>query len=74
MIFSDDRKLGVAVIDCQKYGITGNSVPSTPVAYFAEMFVLRPIMGESDGNIWLQFVSFKEGTDYGFHDIVQLYR
>jgi hypothetical protein len=70
----DRRKLSVAVINCIEYGITGNSVPYTPAEYFAEMFVIRPIAGQSDGNIWLEFISFKEGGSAGYHDIVQLYR
>jgi len=70
----DRRKLSVAVINCQAWGITGNSVPSVDAEYFAEMFVLRPIRGSSDYNIWLEFVSIKHTGDEAVHDVVQLYR
>ena len=70
----DRRELSVAVINCIAEGVAGNSVPNSEAVFFAEMFVLRPIRGGSDGNIWLEFISFKEGGDAGMHDIVQLYR
>lgn len=70
----DRRKLSVAVINCQAWGITGNSVPTVDAEYFAEMFVLRPIRGSSDYNIWLEFISIKSSGDEAVHDLVQLYR
>ena len=70
----DRRTLSVAVINCIAEGIAGNSVPNSEAVFFAEMFVIRPIRGGSDGNIWLEFIDFKEGGDAGMHDIVQLYR
>jgi len=70
----DRRLLSVAVINCQQWGISGNSVPDVDAEFFADMFVLRPIRGSGDYNIWLEFVDFKESGDAGVHDIVQLYR
>jgi len=76
-VLSDDpdrRKLSVAVINCQAQGITGNSVPNMEAEFFADMFLLRPIRGQSDYNIWLEFVGAKGAGDEAVHDIVQLYR
>lgn len=74
----DRRKLSVAVINCQTADeggpITGNSTPSMEAEFFVDMFLLRPIRGNSDYNIWLEFIEFKEGGDEAVHDIVQLYR
>lgn len=70
----DRRKLSVAVINCIEQGITGNSVPNMKAEFFADMFVLRPIRGQSDYNIWLEFIDFKETGDSAVHDLVQLYR
>lgn len=70
----DRRKLSVAVINCQELGITGNSVPNMEAEFFADMFVLRPIRGQSDYNIWLEFIEFSESGDEAVHDLIQLYR
>lgn len=70
----DRRTLSVAVINCLAEGVAGNSVPNSEAVFFAEMFVMRPIRGGSDGNIWLEFIDFSESGDDGVHDIIQLYR
>lgn len=70
----DRRKLSVAVINCQAWDVKGNSVPNVEAEFFADMFVIRPIRGQSDYNIWLEFIEFKDGGDEAVHDIIQLYR
>ncbi len=70
----DRRRLSVAVINCDEWGMSGNSVPSVDAEFFADMFVLRPIRGQSDYNIWLEFIKFSSSGDEAVHDLVQLYR
>jgi hypothetical protein len=71
----DRRVLSVAVINCEAEGITGNSadVENRGNVIFADLFVLRPIRGGDDGNIWLEFIKFSDDRSKA-HDIVQLYR
>ena len=70
----DRRVLNVAIINCIAEGVAGNSVPNSEAVFMAQVFVLRPIRGGSDNNIWLEFVKVLEDGEDGVHDMVQLVR
>lgn len=73
----DRRVLYMAVINCIDEGpLTGSSNTDVGVKSFAKMFIIRPIKGGSDTNIWLEFIDeVKPGNQDGvLHDIIQLYR
>jgi len=72
----DRRVTYMAVINCLEAGVNGNSAGAlTPIDY-VEMFLIRPIRGGSDNNLWLEFIRPVEDDPNGaaVHDLVQLYR
>jgi Flp pilus assembly protein TadG len=73
----DRRILYMAVINCIEEGpLTGSSNPNVGVKSFAKMFIIQPIKGGADKNIWLELIDeVKQGNQDGvLHDLVQLYR
>ncbi len=72
----DRRVLAVAIIPCIALGIAGNSVKNLdhPDMFMAKLFVIAPVTGGSDTNIWLEFIGRPGVEDSGVQNIVQLYR
>ena len=70
----DRRLLNVALINCEAEGVAGNSVPESEAVFMAQVFVIRPVRGGSDSNIWLEFVKVLEQGEDGVHDMIQLVR
>jgi Flp pilus assembly protein TadG len=73
----DRRVVYMAVINCIDQGpLAGGSNVNVEVEAFVKMFLIRPLEGEPDVNIWLEFIEkVKPGnTDGVLHDMVQLYR
>lgn len=72
----DRRVLYMAVVNCLAEGVQGNSVNVVHPRDYVKMFIIRPIRGGSDTNLWLEFIGPVEpgSKDAGIHDLVQLYR
>lgn len=79
--FPDRRILPVGVINCIEENLLGGSNDDVDVLDYYDMFIIRPIEGGSDTNIWLELrgkTGDCEDPDIPCpeieHDIVQLYR
>lgn len=70
---AERRILNAAVIDCYKWGVTGNSVNNIRVDSYAEFFITQPAQG---GEIYTEFVRMMtpEADESKLKRIVQLYR
>lgn len=72
----DRRLLHVAVISCEKAGLTGGkkSAKILPRDGFAKFFVIRPATAASNKmEIFLEYLGWADGKEADFHVDVQLY-
>jgi Flp pilus assembly protein TadG len=81
------RVIGVAVVDCNYWGITGHSTPIPGVTFIAQFFITEPAL--DDGSIFAEYIgcyssspvnvagcngSNTSGIPNGLHSLVQLVR
>jgi hypothetical protein len=66
------RVIHVAIVDCNYWGIKGNSVNNIRISKYADFFLIKP----SDGNIYTEFIGTHgiDTTGSGLHSIVRLVR